>query len=90
MVLIFSCIILVGLEVKRLSRHRLLYFVLLEVTYRPKKYRPKFSPAQIFVTLGKFRHLGPANNLGRRKFGLFLKFYIAVKFVFKYDISSYG
>ena len=49
----------------------------------------KFSSAQIFVTLGKFCHLGPTNNLGRRKFGRFLKFHIAVKFVFKYDISSF-
>ena len=38
--------------------------------------------AQIFVTLGKFRYLGPTNNLDQRKFGLFLKFHIGVKFVF--------
>ena len=49
----------------------------------------KFSSDQIFVTLGKFRHLGPKNNLGRRKFGLFLKVHTGVKFVFEYDISSF-
>ena len=56
---------------------------------QPKKGRPKFSSAQIFVTLGKFRHLGPTNNLGRRKFGFFVKFHKVVTFVFKYDISSF-
>ena len=57
--------------------------------YRPKKCRPKFSSAQIFVTLEKFRHLGPTNNLSRRKFGRVLKFHIGVKFLFKYDIPSF-
>ena len=42
----------------------------------------------MFVTLGKFCHLGHTNNLGRQKFGLFLKLHIGVKFVFKY-ISSF-
>ena len=60
-----------------------------EVLYRPKKDRPKFWSTQIFVTLRKFCHLGPTNNLGRRNFGLFLKFHIGVNFVFKYDISSF-
>ena len=59
------------------------------ISCQPKKGRPKFSSAQIFVTLGKFRHLGPTNNLGRRKFGFFEKFHIGVTFVFKNDISSF-
>ena len=33
-----------------------------------------FSSVLIFVTYGKFRHLGPTNNLGRRKIWAFLKF----------------
>ena len=37
-----------------------------------KKVGLKFSSAQIFVTLEKFRHLGPVNNLGQQKFGIFL------------------
>ena len=57
--------------------------------YHPKKGRPKFLSAQTFVTLGRFCHLGQTNNLGRRKFGLFLKFHVRVNFVFQYDISSF-
>ena len=59
------------------------------IPYRSKKDRPKLSSGQICVTFGKFRPLEPTNNLGRRKFGLFLKFHMGVKFVFKYDISSF-
>ena len=51
------------------------------IPYRPKKGQPKVSSAQIFVILGKFRQLEPTNNLDRRKFGLFLKYHIGVKFV---------
>ena len=42
-------------------------------TDMPKKDRPKFlSACQIFVTVGKFRHLvGSTNILGLQKFGLF-------------------
>ena len=46
----------------------------------------RFSSAQVFVTLGKFCQLGSTNILGRQKFGLF---HIEIKFVFKYDISSF-
>ena len=59
-----------------------------QIPYQPKKGRPKFSSAQIFIMPGKFRHFGPTNNLRRQKFGLFLKFHIGVKFLFKY-ISSF-
>ena len=54
-----------------------------------KKVGLKFSSAQILVTLGIFRQLVSTNNFCRRKFGLFLKFHVGVKFVFKYDISSF-
>ena len=64
-------------------------FQLHSIPYRSKKVGLRFSSTQIFVTLGKFCHLGPMNNLGRWKFGLFLKFHKVVKFVFKCDISSF-
>ena len=53
-----------------------------------KKFGPIFRRPWIFVG-PNFRHLGPINNLGRRKFGLFLKFHITVKFVLKYNIFSF-
>ena len=53
----------------------------------PKKDWPKFPSAQIFVTLGKCRHLGSTNILGRQNLGFFI--YIGRKFVFKDDISSF-
>ena len=51
-----------------------------------KKGHPKFPSAQISVTLGKFYHLESMNILGRQKFGLF---HIEIKFICKYDISSF-
>ena len=57
------------------------------IPYRSEKDQPKISSAQICVTFGKFRLLEPTNNLGRRNFDLFT--HMGVKFVFKYDISSF-
>ena len=41
---------------------------------------------QIFVTLRKFRYFGSINTLGQQKIGFF---HIEIKFVCKYDISSF-
>ena len=51
-------------------------------TDMPKENWLKFPLAQIFVSLGKFCHLGSTNILGPQKFGLF---HIEIKFLFKYD-----